>query len=564
MQMLDARFYGENDFDWTSVDVIGSPRLTRLTGLYTFECCEGIPDLILSPDIPPETRIEEVSPYDGAVVAGKEEHSLGSEPCVVKSPAPTKAPQIFEILEAWTQPWLHYKNYAFPASPSRTYDLSALGLVKGPLQLQMSASECKDKLKRIKHLKPASVITLVNSVGGLAQDHYNLNDFVGAEVWFRRCINARMSTMWYKPAQTLWACIRVLDCMLRQDRYEEVKTLHLGLHTKLEKILNREHPIIAGSLELRASLLGALGLLADEEIVLRQVLQSRLETLGMTHPATITALENLGCSLARLKRQAKPQLILETAIQLRLQAMKTSKELGNGEREIVEAMSLLTSGLDSSVEHDDGDKILARAHKLLGNAATSKSEPAFAYYYYKARTYKLQGRIPEAETILRGLLRHHGKSMSNISQTVHADVIDMLAEILNTTGRMREATFWLEKLYLLDVKEYGQIHRFTMSSCKKTGFVYARQRQYAKALLFFLTAKEELAVWSAHNGINRSMENAMKCFQEIDTWVEKVKGMRAVAGSLAQVSGLEEAELLGPDDDDRDEMTSHDIPDPLL
>jgi hypothetical protein len=74
----------------------------------------------------------------------------------------------------------------------------------------MSVSEWRSKSKELEHLAPKGIITLTSNLGGIAQDHYNLNDFVGAEVWFRRTILVKGKITWYKPEQTLWPAFEYL------------------------------------------------------------------------------------------------------------------------------------------------------------------------------------------------------------------------------------------------------------------------------------------------------------------------------------------------------------------
>jgi tetratricopeptide (TPR) repeat protein len=342
--------------------------------------------------------------------------------------------------------------------------------------------------------------------------------------------------------------------MLRQDRYREVQHLHLGFHATLGKKLGSEHPVTVGSLELKATLLGVLGLLAEEEVVLRQVLQTCLETLGIRDPATVVALENLGYSLARLKGDATSQRILETAIRFQLEDMKYQRNLGKA-KEIVETISSLTQELDNNIKHDEAEGLLDCAQKLLGNVTTSKSESAFGYQYYRARMYKVRRQIQEAEIILRGLLRYYENSMSS---TLNADVIDMLVEIMNITGRQHQAAFWLKKLYLLDVERYGHMHSYTMSSCKKTGFIYAKQRRYEEAMLFLSN------VMGGVTSCTTELNYRMGCIREINTWMQKVLEMKAVADSMAKCSDSDDVEVgILQSNENVDCDKADDIPDPL-
>jgi len=251
-------------FHITSVDVIGSPRLTGLIRTMGAIESEDLPVLDLRSETTQdadESKFIGSSPGNG-MLDSEGENPLPHLPQSSLSASwdlnPARVAQVFEVLETWTQPCLHHKDYAFPALRSRTYDFTTLQSPNASMQVKRSESECDGKLKALGNLQPTEIISLADDVGGIAQDHYNLNDFITAEVWFRRAVLVKAKMAWYEPEQTMWACVRILDCMLRQDQYEQVQKLHQDLHPALETILGSEHPVTIGSVELKASLLGAI------------------------------------------------------------------------------------------------------------------------------------------------------------------------------------------------------------------------------------------------------------------------------------------------------------------
>lgn len=208
-------------FHISSVDVIGSPRLTGLIRTLGSIESEDLPVLDLRSQATQdadESKLADSSPGNRTLDSEGESplpHLPQSSLSASGNLNPARVAQVFEVLETWTQPCLHHKDYAFPTLRSRTYEFTILQSPNASMQVKRSESECDGKLKELGNLKPTEIISLADDVGGIAQDHYNLNDFITAEVWFRRAVLVKAKMAWYEPGQTMWACVRILDCMLR-------------------------------------------------------------------------------------------------------------------------------------------------------------------------------------------------------------------------------------------------------------------------------------------------------------------------------------------------------------
>jgi tetratricopeptide (TPR) repeat protein len=178
----------------------------------------------------------------------------------------------------------------------------------------MSESECLIKFRKLRQLQDVEISDLANQMGTIACDLYDSGDYSAAESWYRRIVTAKQRIKWHKPEQTLWACVQIPNCVLHQGRYSEVQQLHKDLHTKIERILDSDHPILILSQLLKGHILQNLGHRAEADAAYRQVLQICLSSLGLHHPATLLALQSLGLSLIRLRMDAETQGLFETTI----------------------------------------------------------------------------------------------------------------------------------------------------------------------------------------------------------------------------------------------------------
>jgi hypothetical protein len=163
--------YKEYEFDPNSLDVVGSPRLTRLFGFLTIEECDDIDDLDLAGG---DLEMGDIWSQDLLDVCNRsdrhdeEEDALGNELSTSTSGIPgtslrgtLKTSRIIGSLEKWTKKWFQYEVYPFPTSQSCarfSYHFSGIFSSRGSSQPKMSQSQCKRKLRALKSLEHVEII----------------------------------------------------------------------------------------------------------------------------------------------------------------------------------------------------------------------------------------------------------------------------------------------------------------------------------------------------------------------------------------------------------------------
>ncbi|KAH8760681.1 hypothetical protein BGZ57DRAFT_608797 [Hyaloscypha finlandica] len=413
------------------------------------------------------------------------------------------------------------------------------------------------KLQKLKHMQDTEIIHLVEAMGARAEEFFGQDSYGTAETWFRRVVRAKSFVKWYKPHQTLWACLQVVECLLSQNRFREAQQLQQGLHSTIERIFSADHDVFVQSMELNAEILGSLGFAAEKETVRRQVLQIRLVALGMRHPATVFALENLGAALDSLDRHGEAQQLLEASIRFWFERVKDSGDSFESQVSILWDLAVLAKTLRDDGRYDESENVLDFAHNSFADATRLWSASTFEYHYERAVSYKLQKRFENSKKILRGLLKYH---LNYMSPHMSTRVMCELAGILMETGRQREAASWYKKEYRLSLKIYGPTHGYAMECCKDIRFCYADQSRYNEGKLFFEEVIELL------DSSSEEPNSRTSCIREINTWMEELEEMR-VEDSMEWSSKTSESvdserELIENDEDDDYEDMS-DIPDPL-
>jgi Tetratricopeptide repeat len=543
----------DNVFDWNSVDVVGSPGLTKLIGALTIEECD-IPALDLDIGMP---EVEDISKKDLLDLC-KSDDSAEEE-----SNAPTSQPWSarFSVLrkphmfEKRTWHIWQYELYPFPTSPSPSHagEIFRSGI---SVRSKMSDLECRRKLQNLNHLTDAEVIHLVHAMEAKADHLWFRGYYGGAETWFRRVVIARQKVKWYKPQQTLSAYLQVIECVLFQDRRKEAQQLHEDFHVKIERLLGVDHEICLRSRDIMAFFLRRSGFLAEAVSIRRQVLQSRLITLGTRHPYTICALHNLAQYLRQQRIQEAAQHLLETAVRFQLEIVKSTGDTGTNDLYTIQTAALLADAFNSHGRYDESENLWNCVQKLLGNTTRRVSPQTFEYHCTRARGYRLQKRFDESEKILRGLFGHHKKSMYPAMKTF---VIDELTQVLMETSRQREAEAWLKKLCFFSVKAYGPENSYTMACCARVGNCLWRQRRHNEARRFFGNVLEILV-----SSDDDQMESRVNCIQVVNGWILKAeKMMMEDSMELFSRSDDSEGEWLDTDDDDEDDKDMGNSFDPL-
>ncbi|KAN0110020.1 hypothetical protein V8E51_006407 [Hyaloscypha variabilis] len=551
-QNVAIRYYIDNSFDWNSVDVIGSPRLTKLIGALTIEECD-IPLLDLASD---SQGAIDILRSDSMDLCGRSDSAREEN---ITSRRESWSTKLSTLIKTYQQSLfgLQFELYPFPISSNKPYNVNPPLFFGASHQPRISESECKIRLQKLKHMQDNEIIALVEAMGARAEELYDQRYHDAAEAWFRRVVRAKKLVSWYKPHQTLWTCLHVCKCIRYQYRYGEAQALHQSLHGAIQRMFSPDHVISVHSKKLNAELLGHLGFKAEEEAIHRQMLQIRLNTLGARHPKTVDALEDLGSFLARLERNGEAQPLLETSLHFRIETAKKSGGPWMDGENILWGMAELAEVLNDKRRYDESEKVLNCAQNLLGNESRQRDPSSFNYHYARALNYKHQKRLKNCEEILRGLLKYH---LNDLGPGMAVDSMTNLAKILEETGRLREAAFWRKREYLLHVKTYGLTHRYTMECCEEVGVCYSEQSRYNKGKLFFEEVIEMI------NLSSEEPDSRTACIQKVKLWMKKLEEERFEDdyGSETSESVNSETETEPMDtDDDVDYEDMSDVPDPL-
>ncbi|MBD2497806.1 tetratricopeptide repeat protein [Nostoc sp. FACHB-280] len=269
-----------------------------------------------------------------------------------------------------------------------------------------------------------------------------------------------------------------------------------------EKVLGKEHPNVAISLNSLALLYYTQGKYEQAEPLYQRALAIREKVLGKEHPDVANSLNNLATlynSQGKYK-QAEPLYLRALAI--------NEKVLGKEHPTVANSLNNLATLYNSQGKYKQAEPLYLRAlairEKVLGkehpSVATSLNNLALLYY--------VQGKYKQAEPLYLRALAINEKVLGKEHPTV-ANSLNNLATLYHAQGKYKQA----EALYLraLDINEkvLGKEHPAVAISLNGVALLYYTQGKYAQAEPLYLRALAilEKVLGQEHPDVAQNLNN---------------------------------------------------------
>lgn len=413
-------------FDWSTVDVLGSPGLSRLFKGLEIECATPIPPLSLdssdSEDLPCLSNSE-------IRALSKNSIDLPDEDCNQNPP-----PVPFLFIETsitnqqqhWTwgdintvyckygrSPW--NEVYVFPFSQNTVPKaLDSKMTYYESLEARQAAFESNfAKLKRqFKADHPAIIAVMEN----LALAYYELSKFKKAEPIYQQLVNVYRRTLGPQNPRTLGRCLNVVRCILFQGQTIKANSLHQNLRSEIPNLFPPDHPIAISVTGIDAILAGNLNQYDTAEKLQRQLLQMKLASAGPRHSETIDHMTRLASAIYR-KNINEGELLLRTAVQL------SADDPIRRDKGRCNAMRYLTHLLDIKGAHQENYRMLTeaveRSSSSLGprDLAVIRLKVQLAWTMFRLRKYN------ESENIFRDVVSFYSSGEVETKEDVLANAV---------------------------------------------------------------------------------------------------------------------------------------------
>ncbi|MGI8503605.1 MAG: tetratricopeptide repeat protein [Hassallia sp.] len=263
-----------------------------------------------------------------------------------------------------------------------------------------------------------------------------------------------------------------------QGIYEKAKPLYLRSLAIYEKVLGKEDPLVATSVNNLAELYKAQGSYEKAEPLYLRSLAIYEKVLGKKHPNVATTLNNLASLYQEEGSYEKAEPLYLRSLEIR------EKVLGKESPEVTNSLNNLASLYQAQGSSEKAEpmylRTLAIMEKLLGkehpNVATSLNN--------LASLYQAQGSSEKAEPLYLRSLFIREKALGKEHPDV-ATSLNTLASLYQAQGSYKKA----EPLYLrsLQIREkmLGKQHPLIASSLNNLAQLYSSQNDITRAIDFY-------------------------------------------------------------------------------
>jgi tetratricopeptide (TPR) repeat protein len=516
------------------VEVIGSPKLSRLFAALKVECSEEeIPTFWLgqtfksasgqveSPCISKD-ELERLShrlesggdPQDGPQELQNPtvSRSIIRNSSTSKSKAnPLKYPHLDFLLsqrddEIQLSPSPFNELYVFPTQYSQQYDCN-------PATKSLTASELNDLLSwdEKNHRDPLCHEQDQDIIFAMEEQAYSCfeeKNFSGAEYWFRRVLSARKGTEGGNTAKILATALNIIMAIQKSGGIMAARNWHKEIHRTISSHFSPTHWLVLESLRVREVNLWLSEESNEEESLSREILQAILVSFGPKHKKTVGQLEYLATAIMGQGRFAEAEKLFMITLQLCRNVPQVSFDIvdttiGNL-AEVLFRKGQTEPALQWTICRAE------RADKCLG-----EDDPrAIGTRRHLAECLRAVGRIEESENIFHVTIR----SLVRVLGERHQDTLRCMfyyGHTLCSEGRHSEAAIWLTKSLEGSLESFGPEDRITLHSCYWLVLCLETQGKFDEALQLCERYLQEL---EPREGITDQHKHIIK----VRAWMDEI------------------------------------------
>jgi serine/threonine protein kinase/Tfp pilus assembly protein PilF len=342
--------------------------------------------------------------------------------------------------------------------------------------------------------------------------YLDLGQYTNAEAMFREAVALRKKLLGKEHPAVAKSLNNVGIALYRQGRLAEAETLQREALAMHKEVQGSEHPDVASSLNNLAGVLLDEGKLQEAETLYRQALAMQTKLLGPESPNLANILNNLANTL---QDEGKP-VEAETLFRQGLAMQK--KLLGNEHLEVARSLHRLALLLQPQGKLAEAESLmrqsLAMRKKLLGgeHPDVAKSLAGLAQVLWA------QHKFAEAETLYREALAMQ-RSLLGAEHPAVADSLRGVANVLFAQGKFAEAETLYRQALALRQKLLGAEHAEVARALVGVANVLGAQGKFAEAETLYRQALAiyENALGSEHPEVAGTLNNLAALLQQDET-----------------------------------------------
>ena len=396
--------------------------------------------------------------------------------------------------------------YPFPTSPSATVR-SSIPEKTYFSAYQIREVECNERLAKLMGLCSKIHPGIINTMNELARACRFQGKLRVAEHWYKQVLIAIEEKTGAMTLDTLPFWLNLLDVLINQGRHQLARNMHRQIHSRILDLCKPESEMAMRSLLIMAATAGFMGEFEEELVFYRQLLQMRLNNLGPKHRDTVAAMARLAIPMRDLGKYVESENLLRAAMQL-YHEVPGIPEDGTCRRMRNLAMLLGQQG------RYDESKILFQMSAERSAVSLGQGHPGtLASYYGVGRVLRRQGHTLEGKKIFQETLQKQLKVYGENHPSALNNMFE-LAETLMELNDYKKATIWYEKSLRGRLEVYGPDSKLTLLSCESLGICYNAQGRYADALALYQQTMAKIKI--TKGGIDPAVA-------EIREWIEALQ-----------------------------------------
>ena len=298
----------EEILDWSTLDIPGSPKLSRLFKALEIECSKPVPPISLEDTTSDSEEPTCLSDLEMRDLFNEDNNCLAVELVLPRSQSRDEK-QRESLTSDFSGQHVHYpwrdieavfcgyrspspfnEVYVFP--PSRTSGRAHKPIVTAYASLQMEETELEAKFGKLKKQLPIHHAAVIAVMEDLADIYYDLEKYQKAERLHRSLVDVYRRTLGPANLKTLNACGEVIATLIGQGRWSEVQSLYRNLRSAICKLVSPNHDLAIWVKWADGRLAWELGQNKRAEILQRENLQIMLGLNGPRHPETLGAIRD--------------------------------------------------------------------------------------------------------------------------------------------------------------------------------------------------------------------------------------------------------------------------------
>jgi CHAT domain-containing protein/lipopolysaccharide biosynthesis regulator YciM len=295
--------------------------------------------------------------------------------------------------------------------------------------------------------------------------------------------------------------------------YSQAEPLYQRSLAIWEKVLGKEHPLVATSLNNLATLYHAQENYNQAEPLYLRSLAIREKVLGKEHPDVAASLNNLANLYQDMGNYSQAEPLYQRALAI------NKKVLGKEHPDVAASLSNLASLYQEMGNYSQAEPLYQ--HSLaIGEKVLGKEHPDVATRLNNlAGLYKDMGNYSQAEFLLQRSLTIWEKALGKEHHNV-AVSLNNLAALYQETGNYSQAEPLHQRSLAIREKVLGKEHPDVASSLNNLAELYREQGNYSQAEPLYQRslAIQEKVLGKEHPDVAQSLNNLAALYQTMGNY----------------------------------------------